>query len=121
MNKRKTGADKEQLACEYLKMRGMRIVEQNFRCRMGEIDIVGYHNGYLVFVEVKYRSNTLCGTAFEAVDYRKQCQICKVADYYRMIHRKSNNTCVRYDVVAIQGEDISWMQNAFSHIYRTGM
>ncbi len=120
MNKRQTGSDKEQLAAEYLAAQGMRIVGRNFRYKQGEIDIIGYHNQYLVFVEVKYRSSDTMGNALEAVDARKQRQICRVADYYRYLHRLGNNTMVRYDVVAIQGERIQWIQNAFPHIYSRG-
>ncbi|MDE7252673.1 MAG: YraN family protein [Acetatifactor sp.] len=117
-NKRQLGADKEQLAAEYLTAQGMDILERNFRNRQGEIDIIGRHGKYVVFVEVKFRSGTDKGMAVEAVDIRKQRQICKVADYYRMIHHLRDNTAVRYDVLAIQGEDIQWIQNAFPHINR---
>ncbi len=114
------GAVWEQKAAEYLEARGMKIKERNFRNRQGEIDIIGYHDGYLVFVEVKYRSGNDKGYAAEAVDYRKQRQICKVADYYRYIHRLGENIAVRYDVIAVQGEEIEWLQNAFPHIYMRG-
>ena len=117
-NRRQLGADKEQLAAEYLTAQGMDILERNFRNRQGEIDIIGRHGQYLVFVEVKFRSGTDMGMAVEAVGIHKQRQICKVADYYRMIHHLGDNTAVRYDVLAIQGEDIQWIQNAFPHIYR---
>ncbi len=117
MNSRQTGADREEQAAEYLSAQGMRIVERNFRNRQGEIDIIGYHGGYLVFVEVKYRSGSMKGGALFAVNRHKQCQICKVADYYRYLHRLGDNTAVRYDVVAIQGEELKWLKNAFPHIY----
>lgn len=120
MNKRRIGADKEQLAASYLEKKGMKIVERNFRNRQGEIDIIGFHEGYLVFVEVKYRSSVSQGNALAAVDYRKQRQICKVADYYRYQHKMGNNTMIRYDVVAVQGEDVIWIPNAFPHIYTRG-
>lgn len=120
MNTRQKGTDMELLAVEYLKQKGMRIVARNFRNRQGEIDIIGYHNHYLVFVEVKYRNSEAKGSALEAVDIRKQRQICKVADYYRYLHRLGEDTMLRYDVVAIQGEQIQWIQNAFSHIYTRG-
>ena len=86
MNKRKEGADYERQAAEYLAENGMRILDMNFRCREGEIDLIGRHQGYLVFVEVKYRSTSEKGYALEAVDYRKQRRICRVADYYRYTH-----------------------------------
>lgn len=118
MNTREKGSEQEQLAAQYLESHGMKIKERNFRCRQGEIDIIGYHGGYLVFVEVKFRRGLSKGSALAAVDGRKQRQICKVADYYRCIHRIAANTGIRYDVVAIQGEDIEWIQNAFPHVYR---
>ena len=118
MNKRAAGADREKLATEYLARRGMKITEKNYRNRNGEIDLIGYHEDYLVFVEVKYRRDTQKGFAAEAVDMHKQRKICKVADYYRYSHGMGARTQVRYDVVAIQGEEIDWIQNAFPHIYR---
>lgn len=120
MNKRETGSAWEQRAAEYMQERGMLIRERNYRNRQGEIDIIGSHEGYLVFVEVKFRSSTAKGYALQAVDRRKQRQICKVADYYRYTHGLGENIPVRYDVVAVQGEEIIWVQNAFPHIYSHG-
>jgi len=117
LNKRKTGTAWENAAADYLAEQGMRIVASNFRCRQGEIDLIGYHGEYLVFVEVKYRSSTQKGYALEAVDYRKQCKICRVADYYRYSHGMGDNVSVRYDVVGFQDGEIHWVQNAFPHIY----
>ena len=120
MNKRQMGTERESQASEYLTERGMRIVERNYRNRQGEIDIIGYHENYLVFVEVKYRSGDKKGSALAAVTPQKQRQICKVADYYRYLHKIPMATMVRYDVVAIQGDEINWIQNAFPHIYTRG-
>ena len=117
MNKRKTGAEWEKLAAEYLERQGMRILEANFRCRQGEIDLIGLHEGYLVFVEVKYRSGTGKGYALAAVDSRKQRRICRAADYYRYTHGLGGNAGVRYDVVGIQGGKVEWVKNAFPHVY----
>lgn len=120
MNKREKGTNKERLAAEYLQKHGMRITARNFRSRQGEIDIIGYDEGYLVFVEVKYRSTRNKGSALEAVNLHKQRQICKVADYYRCLHGLGDSTPVRYDVAALQGEEICWVKNAFPHIYVRG-
>lgn len=117
MNKRAAGAAWEQKAAEYLEASGMKIVERNYRNSRGEIDMIGYHDGYLVFVEVKYRSSTRKGYAAEAVNAGKQRKICRTADHYRYAHKLGEDTAVRYDVVAIQGESIEWLQNAFPHIY----
>ena len=116
MNKRKMGAEWEKVAAAFLTAQGMRVVERNFRCRQGEIDLIGYHQGYLVFVEVKYRSSTQKGYAVEAVDVRKQRKICRVSDYYRYIHKVDAGVSVRYDVIAIQGEELSWIQDAFCYM-----
>ena len=61
MNKRQIGTFYENAACEYLKKQGVCILEQNYRCKMGEIDIIGRHEGYLVFFEVKYRVSSRMG------------------------------------------------------------
>lgn len=116
MNKRKTGTAAELRAEAYLSEKGVRIVERNFRNRHGEIDLIGYHAGYLVFFEVKYRSSRSKGVPEAAVGYYKQKQICQVATFYRYIHKVSWNMPVRYDVVAIEGQEVRWHQNAFAHI-----
>lgn len=120
LNNRKTGGEAEERAALYLTEKGMRIVERNFRNRQGEIDIIGYYGGYLVFVEVKYRRNHTKGSPEAAVGAAKQRQICKVADYYRYLHHMGPFTPVRYDVLAIDGEEIHWYENAFTHIYTRG-
>ena len=117
MNTRKTGAEYEQAAIDYLQNHGMTIVEHNYINLRREIDIIGQDGEYTVFVEVKYRRDTSAGDPAEAVNYGKQRKICRVADYYRMVHHMGDFTPVRYDVVAICGEDIMWYQNAFEHIY----
>lgn len=120
MNQRETGKKYEQLAAAYLKSYGVEILEQNYRNRLGEIDIIGRHQGYLVFIEVKYRKTHAKGMPEEAVDYRKQQKICRVADYYRCVKRVPEQTPVRYDVVAVCGEHCTWYPNAFDHIYARG-
>lgn len=117
MNTRKKGAEYEEKAARYLQSHGVHILECNYRNRRGEIDLIGRDGEYLVFFEVKYRKDNTMGTPAEAVDYRKQRNICKVADYYRMIHKISEFTAVRYDVIAICKEEVVWYKNAFEHIY----
>lgn len=117
-NNRKTGTEQEERAAEYLETRGFRIVERNFRCAQGEIDIIGYDGEYLVFVEVKYRSSHRYDTPFAAVGNAKRKKICRVADYYRYQAGISPEVPVRYDVVGILREEITWIPNAFPHIYR---
>ena len=65
-NKRETGTRKEELAADFLTRRGVKILERNFRCRQGEIDLIGMDGQYLVFVEVKYRKTARNGMPAEA-------------------------------------------------------
>ena len=69
-NKRQTGAKYEQAAGFYLEQQGYEIIEYNYRCRFGEIDIIAKDGSYLVFCEVKYRSCKGKGSPLEAVDAR---------------------------------------------------
>ena len=113
MNKRQVGTQYESMAVQYLTEAGYHILERNFRCRTGEIDIIAKDGAYLVFVEVKYRASAACGSALEAVDYRKQQSILRVAQYYMVSHGYRTQTNCRFDVVAIQGTEITLIQNAF--------
>ena len=116
MNTRKTGQRYESMAVEYLEKQGYRILERNYRCRYGEIDIIARHQGYLVFVEVKYRKEVDNTGAFEAVNFRKQKRICGVARWYLMEKHIGENAKCRFDVVGIQGADVSVFENAFDYI-----
>ena len=116
MNKREKGAQKEEQVCACLLSKGVKIQERNFRCKQGEIDIIGYDGDYLVFFEVKYRGSRSAGSAAEAVGFAKQRRICRVADYYRMIHHCKEDTPIRFDVVAIDGENFHWIKNAFYYM-----
>lgn len=117
MNKRKLGTSKEIFAAEYLTAQGIVILEMNYRCKYGEIDIIGKHKNYYVFLEVKYRDSDRSGFPEEAVTYKKQCTICKVADYYRMRHNISESMSWRYDVIAVYKDNtVRWHQNAFMHV-----
>lgn len=118
MNTRKTGAQKEEQVCAYLLSKGVIIRERNFRCRQGEIDIIGETDGYLVFFEVKYRSSAVKGHAAEAVGAAKQRTICRVCDYYRYTRRCSETTPVRFDVITLEAGNLTWIKNAFMYRMR---
>lgn len=110
-----TGSCYEKQAAEFLKGKGLEILEMNFRCRMGEIDLIARDGRYLVFVEVKYRSTRSQGMAVDAVGKEKQRAISKVAAYYLLTHCKSMDVPCRFDVVGIEGEEIRWIPNAFDY------
>ena len=113
MNKRQTGTDYELKAEEYLLEKGYKILERNFRNRSGEIDLIAKKDGQIHFIEVKYRSTAVFGSPLEAVDFRKQNQIRKVAMYYLMVNKLSEWTPCQFDVIAFEGEDMTHLENAF--------
>ncbi len=116
MNNRRQGNDFEVLAADYLKRQGFRILQQNFYCKMGEIDIIAKDKSYLVFVEVKYRKTTSKGAAAEAVSFNKMRKISRVADFYMYSHKVSPDTSVRFDVIAIEEGHLKHIINAFEYI-----
>ena len=113
VNKRAAGADKEQLAARYLVDNGYTVLERNFRNKTGEIDIIAKKDNYIVFVEVKYRSNNIYGYAVEAVNYRKKQIIMHVAQFYMATRYKSCDIPCRFDVIGIDGETVTHIKNAF--------
>lgn len=115
-NNRKTGEIYEKRAAEYLESMGLFVLEKNFRCRFGEIDIICKDGNTYVFVEVKYRKNSKYGLPEEAVTYSKQKTICKVAMFYSLIKKLPQNGSYRFDVVTILDDEIKWYKNAFMFI-----
>ena len=113
-NKRKVGAFYEEIAADYLVSQGVMILERNYRNWLGEIDLIGMTaDGWLIFVEVKYRSTERSGSPLAAVDGRKQLVISKVAVEYLKNHYRSMDVRGRFDVVGINGDKICWIKNAF--------
>lgn len=115
-NKRTIGTTFEQIAVKYLIEQGYSIIETNFQCRTGEIDIIAKDKEYLVFLEVKYRTNTDIGLPQEAVDLRKIKKISRTAQYYMLMKKISMETPCRFDVVTILNKDITLIKNAFEAI-----
>lgn len=116
-NRRETGSSYERAAGEFLEEQGYRIRQYNYYCRYAEIDIVAEAEGYLVFCEVKYRRNSTAAETLEAVDMRKQRQICRGALFYMCEHHETDMPC-RFDVVAINGgsgPEITLIKNAFDY------
>jgi len=113
LNRRETGTRYEKRAADYLRERGVRILEQNYRTRYGEIDLVGMDGAYLVFFEVKYRSNDRLGYPLEAVNPRKQKTIMNTARAYLRERGVAPGTPVRFDCVGILGGETEWVKNAF--------
>ena len=115
-NTRKTGEKYEEAAAAFLEKQGYRIRRRNFRCRIGEIDLIADKDGYLIFIEVKYRRNGKNGSAAMAVSTAKQKKISRVADYYMMENGIYQDRKVRFDVVAIDGEELHLFEDAFPYM-----
>lgn len=113
VNKRQMGTSYELKAENYLREKGYKILETNFRNRSGEIDIIAKDGEYFCFIEVKYRTTNDYGNPLEAVTVRKQNQIRKVALYYLMKNKLSEWTPCRFDVIAFEGEKMTHLENAF--------
>ncbi|MDO5519405.1 MAG: YraN family protein [bacterium] len=112
-NKRVIGNDKEQLVVKHLESLGYHVLTTNYFCQAGEIDIIAKEKGYLVFIEVKYRSNVKNGYPEEAVTKRKMHAIIKTANHYLLRHGLSFDSPCRFDVVVLLGEQIKVYENAF--------
>ncbi|WP_237066215.1 YraN family protein [Microbulbifer guangxiensis] len=110
------GARMEEVAASYLAAAGITVVEQNYRTRCGEIDLVARDGDSLVFVEVRYRRSAAFGGAAASVDRRKQRKLLAAAESY-LQQRRLDCPC-RFDVVAIEGSgddrQIQWIQSAFN-------
>jgi len=116
MNNRRVGASYEELAARHLTKKGYNIAERNFRCRMGEIDLIGWDGNYLCFIEVKYRSGTSKGHPAEAINERKIRRISKTAQFYMLMRKIPQDTPCRFDVVLILDNEITLIKNAFGGI-----
>jgi putative endonuclease len=116
MNRRARGAEAEGIACEYLALEGLQILERNFRLHRGEIDIVAREGEYLVFCEVKCRESDACGMPEEALTADKVRQIRTVAEGY-LARRGIRDQACRFDVVAIRFRGVrgslNHIRNAF--------
>jgi putative endonuclease len=106
------GAAKERLACAFLQRHGLHLVDSNYRCRRGEIDLVMREGAVLVFVEVRFRASDRFGTPAETVGVRKQRRLLAAASHY-LQEQRINAPC-RFDVLAVgDGDRIDWIRDAF--------
>ncbi|CCK77213.1 MAG: YraN family protein [Oleispira antarctica] len=114
-DKRIKGDDKERLAEDYLLTdKGFSLIERNFLCKSGEIDLIMKDQDYLVFIEVRYRENKEFGGALASITVSKQKKLRRAAEYYLLQHFGNTPPPCRFDVVGIEGQDeILWIKNAF--------
>lgn len=119
---REQGQHTEKLACQFLEEKGLKLLEKNYHCRFGEIDLIMQQNDSIVFVEVRYRRTNDFGSGAESVTANKQSKLIKTASAYLQQHAKLRKHPARFDVVSITGSietnninniDFNWIENAF--------
>lgn len=117
---RQVGNKQEGLACQYLQRQGLKLVLRNYLCNHGEIDLVMIDSGqFLVFVEIRFRSQQAFGDAIASVTSYKQQKIRRTAAHYLMRHPRMAHFACRFDVVGISRSTHSselrfeWIRNAF--------
>ncbi len=116
MNRREMGKQKEELAACYLQKCGYEILDHNYPCRFGEVDIVAKDGNYLCFIEVKYRSSSQYGAPDGLISEKKKKRICLTSRFYMKQKYYPTDIPVRYDVVLIIGEKIKLIKNAFYYV-----
>lgn len=105
----------EQQACQYLTQQGLILVCHNYRCRLGEIDLIMQDVENLVFVEVRARSSSVYGGALASVTTAKKKKLIRAASLYLLEHKLFDKVATRFDVLSIEGSlsTITWLKNAF--------
>lgn len=117
LSREQRGIKAEDLACRHLQAQGLNLIARNYRCSRGEIDLIMEHDGAVVFVEVRYRSNPHYGSGADSIDYRKQCKLNATALHYLQCHSKLAKRPARFDVISVsqtqEQPQIDWIINAF--------
>lgn len=111
----KPGALAEQLAAQYLQQHGLKLLQANYRCRFGEIDLILQDGDTHVFAEVRLRSGSAFGGAAASIDARKQAKLVRTAQHYLSGFQRMP-PC-RFDAILLQSTDINqieWIKNAFT-------
>jgi len=116
----KQGEDAEAACCAYLKSQGLKLVEKNFSCRHGEIDIIMLDKKTLIFVEVRFRKNNLFGGGLESITTAKQRKLRMTAELFLQQNTRYENA--RFDVVSMSKNNqtsdkqqyrFDWITDAF--------
>ena len=109
---RLTGKKAEDVACSFLLRNGLSVVERNYYCRFGEIDLIMQDCDSLVFVEVRYRKSKVFGGAVESVHLNKQRKLIFSANHY--LQKYPSSLATRFDIIALSpNQEIEWITNAF--------
>jgi putative endonuclease len=112
------GVIAEDVAAQYLQLRGLKVLARNLRCKAGELDLVCLDRGVLAIVEVRQRGSAEFGGAAASVTYAKQRKIIRAAQFFLRREKHWRNFPVRFDVLAIEGSPqgahrVDWVKDAF--------
>ena len=117
LNRKAVGDAYEALALRFLEQHGLIILERNYRCKTGEIDLIMRDNKTVVFVEVRFRTPNRYASGLESIDQRKCRKIASAASDYLQRTGLSRRFNSRFDVISISGQgldSVTWLQSAFS-------
>lgn len=103
----------EQRALDYLIEQRLQLVERNFRCQQGEIDLIMRDKQTLVFVEVRFRGYEHYGGSLSSVTPTKQRRLIQAAKFFLFTHEDFNKSPCRFDVIGISARQFEWIQHAF--------
>ncbi len=116
MGHRDTGNRYENLAVEWLREQGLKLLDRNYHCLHGEIDLIMEDGDCLCFIEVKYRASKAFGGAAQAITQSKRQKLLIAAEHYLSRHPKYRNRAQRFDALLLQQADgeigIEWIRNA---------
>lgn len=115
---RQSGQAAEQQALDYLQEQGLTLLQRNWMCKGGELDLVMVDGDTVVFVEVRYRRHAQWGGALESIDARKRSRLILAAQQFLQTESLWQDSPCRFDVVALEGnarlgQPVQWLTNAF--------
>lgn len=116
-NRQQRGKQAEDEACRFLESKNMRLLQPNYRCYFGEIDLIMLDREDIVFVEVRSKSRTDYGSASESINHNKKIKLVKTATHFLQMKKWVDKVNSRFDVIAIHFIDgkreLEWFKNAF--------
>ncbi len=107
------GTDAETRALHYLQARGLRLITRNWQCPLGELDLILLDRDVVAVTEVRARRSRAFGGAAASIDHRKQSRIVRTTRAWLQANPRHARSDLRFDVVAIDGDEIEWIRNAF--------
>ena len=104
----------EKKACDFLLAKGLHLIDRNYHCHCGEIDLIMHDKDDIVFIEVRSRMSSNYGSAIESINKNKQQKLIKSAKLYLQKRNWFEKVNCRFDVIGISQTHCEWIKNAFS-------